>query len=415
MYDFAFDLRTLSREFTKSDFASDPNLLDEAYRASIVADARDKAASGLSNFSLRANHLRGKPIYQIGNLADALIMRKFARNIRRLSRVRQSDRNTIIKSLKQILSEGHTFRVYKLDLKSFYESIDRSWIEDQLRRDGGLSPPTLHVFQFISTALNGQGVNGLPRGLSISAVLSEYAMRIFDQTVKSQQDVYYYARYVDDIVILTTGDENKKSFLKRVRRCLPRGVSLNHAKTKVIDFSLPKVNNEADQTVEAVVDFLGYRFSVYRILNKHRRLSRRVYADISPNKVARFKTRITLSAIQFNKDKNYDDLIDRVTVLSGNYNMYDFNRKIRRNVGIYYNYRFIDFNQSAALKELDSFLKSLFLAQTGKVAGALNQNLSAAQRRNVLKLSFARSFATRSFSHFKIDRLTHLVGCWAYE
>ena len=415
MYDFAFDLRTLGREFIKADFKADPNLIDDDYRATIIASARAQASSGFVNFNLQTNNLRGKPTYQVLGIDHALIMRKFSRNIRRLTRVRQSDRSTIIKSLKQLLSEGHHFRVYKLDLQNFYESIDRSGIEAQLRRDGGLSPPTLHVYQFISSALQAHGLVGLPRGMSISAVLSEYVMRSFDQTVKSLDNVYYYARYVDDIVVLTTGKENKRAFLKRARQALPMGVVLNHAKTRIIDFNQAKVNNAANQTVEDVVDFLGYRFYVYQILNQNRSLSRRVHADISPNKLLRFKTRMTLSALQFTKDNNFVDFKDRIRALSGNYNVYDFNRKIRRNVGIYFNYRFLDLPHSSAIPELDAYLKKLVLAHTGKIGVSFRTNLTAKQRREILNLTFQRSFATRNFAHFEINRLTHLVGCWAYE
>jgi len=415
MYDFAFDLRTLGREFTKADFKADPNLNDDNYRAATILSARAQSSSGLQNFSLKSSNLRGKFTYQVVGIDHALIMRKFSRNIRKLTRVKQSDRSTIIKSLKQLLSEGHHFRVYKLDLKDFYESIDRSGIDAQLKRDVGLSPTTLHVYQFISAALQAHGLPGLPRGLSISAVLSEYVMRPFDQSVKSLDNVYYYARYVDDIIILTTGNESKKSFLKRVRQSLPMGVSLNHAKTRVIDFTQPKVNNPANQTIEDVVDFLGYRFTVYTMLYEKRALSRTVHADISPNKLTRFKTRITLSALQFVKDNNLDDFRDRIRALSGNYNVYDFDRKIRRNVGIYFNYRFLDLSHSSAIPELDAYLKKLVLSSTGKIGSSLRANLTAKQRRDILKLTFQRSFATQNFAHFEINRLTHLVGCWAYE
>lgn len=332
-----------------------------------------------------------------------------------MTKVRQSDRNTIIKSLKQLFTEGHNFRAYKLDLKAFHESIDRRGLEEQLLRDSGLSPPTLHVFQAFDAALSSHGITGLPRGLAVSAILSEFAMRHFDQVVKSLDNVYYFARFVDDIIVLTTGKESKKAFLKAVRRSLPRGVQLNHDKTRIIDFQQPRVNNPSHQTIENSVDFLGYRFSVYKMLFQNRSISRKVTADISPNKVKRVKSRIILSARQYNRDGNFNDFKDRLRVLSGNFNVYDLNRKLRRNVGIYYNYRFLDLASSSALAELDGFLQKFILAHSGKNAGPLSLNLTSPQKQEILKLQFRRSFGTRNFSYFKIDRLAHLVGCWAYE
>lgn len=415
MYDFAFDHRTLARELVRRDFKSDPRLIDDDYRLTKVTAALEQASVGFTGFSLLNGYLRGKPTYQIEHLEHALVLRKFSRNIKKITKVQQSDRNTIIKSLKQLLSEGHHFRIYKLDLKNFYESIDRSGIEAQLRRDGGLAPPTLHVFQFIHTVLTAKGIAGLPRGLSVSAVLSEYAMRSFDQVVKSLDNVYYFARYVDDIVVITTGEENKKSFLKRIRKSLPLGVALNHNKTRILDFNQLAVNKTTQQVIEGELDFLGYRFMIHKILKDNRARSRKVYADISLNKIKRFKSRIILSALQFIKDRNYRDFRDRLRVLSGNYNVYDFDKKIRRNVGVFFNYRFLDLDSSFALIELDDFIKKLVLGRVGKISLALNGLLSPNQRRDLLKLSFKQSFTTQSFSYFEINRLTHLVGCWVYE
>lgn len=412
MYDFAFDKRNLNREFVRADFKADPQLIDEGYRSGIVEAALGQAADGLTSLSLAKTILRGKPVYQLHHLSQAIVLRKFARNIRRLTRVKQADRSTIIKCLKQLLSEGHCFRVYKLDLRSFYESIDREDIERQLSRDNGLSPPTLHVFRSFNTQLGAAGIPGLPRGLAVSAVLSEYVMRRFDQQAKSMSNVYYFARYVDDIIVITTGDENKKFFLKRVREHLPPGIQLNSDKTKIIEFGLPKIKPPAD-VVENHVDFLGYSFAVHRMRDKMP--IRKVHADISSNKITRLKTRISLSALQFMKDGNFIDFFDRLRVLTGNYNVYDLERKIRRNVGIYYNYRYVDAANSDALKELDAFLKHFLLATSGRIGTQLNLLLSPKQKRQLLTLSFQRSFTSRSFHHFPINRLTHLVGCWVYE
>jgi hypothetical protein len=211
---------------------------------------------------------------------------------------------------------------------------------------------------------------------------------------------------------ITTGYENKRNFLKNVIRTLPSGIRLNSNKTKTIEFGKPKVKANAD-AVEDSLDFLGYRFNVHRMIDQP--IKRNVYADISPNKTKRFKTRVILSALQFIKDGIFDDFFDRIRVLTGNYNVYDFDRKLKRNVGIYFNYRFIDGPQSNALTDLDQFLKRFILAKNGRIGSQLSQLLSAPQKQKILQLSFRRSFDTRGFQHFSTNRLVHLVGCWAYE
>ena len=44
--------------------------------------------------------------------------------------------------------------------------------------------------------------SGVPRGFGVSAYLSELYMREIDNEIKALPDVIYYARYVDDIVII---------------------------------------------------------------------------------------------------------------------------------------------------------------------------------------------------------------------
>lgn len=415
MYDFAFDHRSLKREMLRSDFLKEPQLIDDDFKEAVLTSAQNQASAGFNNLTLQRSWLKGKPVYQIGQIDQSLVLRKFTRNIRRLTRVKQSNRDTIIKSLKSLFEEGHNYRVYKLDIRNFYESIDRVYIENILRKDNGLPPTTLRVFQSFSRELLAQNISGLPRGLAVSATLSEYAMRQFDKNMRNAPSVYFYARYVDDVIIVSTGEENKRRFLTEVVNSLPDGLRLNYSKNQIKDLNLPKVNNVAQQTLEESVDFLGYRFDIYGQLRMaDRTIARKVLIDLSLNKAKRFKTRIVLSALQFKKDLNFDDLYDRIKILTGNYNIYDLDRKIRRNVGIYYNYRFIDLNHSRHLAELDAFIKAFFLSNTGKM-GLSIAGLSSSQRRSLLRLSFRRSFQMAAFHHFETSRLSDLVRCWAYE
>lgn len=415
MYDFAFDYRSLKRELLPSDFSKDPRLIDETFKNAVLLSAQALANSGFDSLALQQSIHGGKTVYQVVPTDQNLVLRKFGRNIRRLTRVKQSDRDTIIKSLKALFHEGHAFRVYKLDIRNFYESIDRDFIADLLRRDNGLPPTTMHVYQSFSSSLAALNIPGLPRGISISAILSEYAMRQFDRSLKGNQSVYYYARYVDDIIMVTTGQESKRAFMKFVKSNLPTGLHLNYGKSHIKDFNSQKVNNANQQTSEGKVDFLGYQFDIFRQLRMpDRSFARKVFIDISANKRKRFQTRVTLSALQFGRDGNFNDLYDRVRVLSGNYNVYDIDRKIRRNVGIFYNYRFIDVDHSDHLLQLDRFIKALFLSSSGRVAGSF-ATLTKQQRQKLLSLSFRRSFSTGEFHHFEISRLSSLVRCWAYE
>lgn len=52
--------------------------------------------------------------------------------------------------------------------------------------------------------------NGLPRGLSISSVMSELYMKYFDLRIRRLEGVYYYARFVDDIVVFVVMRRRKR-------------------------------------------------------------------------------------------------------------------------------------------------------------------------------------------------------------
>jgi hypothetical protein len=341
MYDFAFDARGLERELMRSDFSENAWLTDEVARLAAVSSAVTLASDGLHGLDLMASRVKGNTLYQVMDLSQNLVLRKLARNVRFLTRVRQSDRDTVIKSLSAVLSEGHNYRAYKLDISRFYESIDRDVIESSFENDTGFPAASLFVFRAFNQQLTTQKVHGLPRGLAISATLSEYVMRRFDKVMRASKEVYFFARYVDDIVIITTGQEDRRAFLRKVRATLPAGLLLNTAKCRVADFFRPKASNLAAAKPEDVLDFLGYRFVVYGQAKSAGTVTRRVDIDIAPKKITRFKTRITLSLLQYKKDGNFLDLLNRLKLLSGNYNLYDYDKSLRRNVGISWNYRHI--------------------------------------------------------------------------
>jgi hypothetical protein len=414
-YGAAFDRRSLEKELLASDYKKDPNLTNDAYRGPILIAAQAQAKAGFGALHLSIGSSKNAKLYKCNRLEQDLVVRRLSRNVKRFIRRRSTDRETIIKSLRAVLADGHAYRVYKLDIQRFYESIDTKQIATKLANEMAFPTASAKVFNFFADELVRQGIPGLPRGMSISATLSEYLMQDVDAAIKAEPEVYFYARYVDDIVIVTTGEENRKTFYRKLQRNLPRGLEFNRGKCRVVPFFRRVVNRHANGTPEDTLDFLGYRFTVHGQTKEENEVRRKVFLDISPKKIRRLKTRICLACLQFFKDGHYRDLKDRISLISLNYNLYDTDKNIRRNVGLYWNYRFIDAPQSIGLPELDQFLKSLLLSKHGKLVAGLNAKLSSAQRDELLSVSFAKSFRAKTFRHFSAGRLAHLAGCWAYE
>lgn len=60
------------------------------------------------------------------NLSHKLVLRKLNDNIKRIYKDEQSNRKIIISQIKVLLGETCPSWIIKTDIKSFYESIDRS-------------------------------------------------------------------------------------------------------------------------------------------------------------------------------------------------------------------------------------------------------------------------------------------------
>lgn len=413
MHDFSFNRKTLNREFRAIDFKLNTHLVDAEQRKSILITAEQTASRGFNNLLLEHSVVRGRELYQFMSIPQELVLRKLSRNLKTLTRVRQDNRDSIVKNLLTLLREGEDFRVYKLDIQNFYPSISRSEIDRNLRRDGGFPATSYFVWKSFKEQLDQKCIPGVPPGLSISATLSEFYMRQFDEHMKIMEGVYFYSRFVDDMVILTTVQNSEKDTLSLIRNRLPSGLKLNRSKSHTLTLT---GKPEETPSVDKYFDFLGYRFDIFqKKIQKNNPIQRTVIVDISTKKIKRIKTRILLSFLQYAKDGIFSDLEDRIKCLSGNYHIYDFEKSLRRNVGIYFNYRNVDHANSTALKDLDSFISKIVLSRNGRIAQMLRRRMGVAERNKLLKYSFSNSFKEKTHYHFNPEHLAHLTGSWKYE
>ena len=415
MYDFAFDAKNIARELRRSDFHGNAGLAQPAAKAALVSHAVNHAANGFSNLVLDTHTKNCKLVYDTALLSQDLVLRKLRHNFKQLTQVRQADRDETIMSLRSLLGDCSAVRIYKLDIKSFYESIDRSHIESKLSRDLGFPASSLYVFRSFSSQLEGKNISGVPRGLAISETLTEYVMRPFDRSVQQQACVYYYGRYVDDIVILTTGKENKKDFMKDLRALLAPGLSFNQGKCQVIDITKGKPHDQNGVVpLAGSFDFLGYRFRVFDRSKVGKTVRRNVQLDISPKKVRRLKTRLVLALRRYVLDDDFGELIDRFKILTGNYSIYDYDTGVRRKVGIGSNFRLIDRKDSQALLELDAFIHKVVSGTQGNLCAGLHPKLNSTRKRYLLKFRFSQAFNPKTYHHLNPARVAKSIDCWKH-
>ena len=408
MYDSTFGPASLWRHLRKSDFNRHPSLKTRDARTATFDEAALLGRNGFRTLRLSNNNLSGNTIYQLTDIASELVLRKAAENLRKISGTKQSNRFEIISRLKLLCEDDLPFCVAKFDISDFYESIDRTHLNSLLKQHLATAPATRSVLSSFLDQCNAQGISGLPRGLAISAELSELYMKPFDTLHRTDTTTHLYARYVDDIIFVSRPTNELHEFRQQVIHCLPSGLKLNNRKTKQLTFS-----GHVSRTlnVEHEFDYLGFNFSVYHIKKKECR--RKVVLDIAESKVKKRKTRIICTILQYLKDANFTDLRDRIKLITCNYRFFDHKKSQTRFAGHYHAYYPIDI-PSTSLAELDDFLRKIILSNNGRIGRSLSQSLTIEQRRELLRLSFRRGFERKIQFAFSPSRLKRLIECWKY-
>jgi hypothetical protein len=355
--------------------------------------------------------IRGNIAHCVRSTPHIVTLRALNQTLRKATGVQPAHRDTIIRQLHTVLGEGVQHRVYKFDIKSFFESLDRADLFVTLGRTSGVPRSALLALKNYFDELSARNVTGLPRGVQLSATLSEFSLKQFDIELSSLPEIYFHSRYVDDILIVTGARENPREFTGKVRALLPPGLNLNHHKTKVVE--LPSFSRAGGVLAPGQFDYLGYCFSVHPVERdraRQDRFHRRVDVDLAKRKVQRIKSRVCLSVCQYLQDGSISDLERRLQLLTGNCNIRDFSTGKQRSIGLFSNYKRA--NSLAAFIELDSFLTSILAGNKNRLGVRLATSMNKKDRRSLLKYSFVESFQKRTFYNFSVTELALLKRCW---
>jgi hypothetical protein len=289
------------------------------------------------------NMHNGKAIFTTVNKNEFIAIKKLNSIIKKLYTVTHSNRNEILEQLIEIIKDGSDYKIIRADIKDFFGSVQRKKLINKLKRDSLLGSLMINKLNQLDKCLTKLSCSTLPRGISLSSTLSEIFLRDFDQTIKNNSNVYYYARYVDDIVCLD-GLENIESLLKSNLENL--GLELNN-KYKVIDGRVKPDN----------FDYLGVNFSF---------TSKGTSFSFSKNKVNKLKTRIIKLILDYKNNRDDNLFLNRVKFITGNYTLYTKTESNNLKGGIYYSNRHInDFNQ---LNELNEFLRKSLTSKKGSLS-----------------------------------------------
>lgn len=420
MHDQSFNKKTIARVFQKLDFVGIKTSAElDVFRESMLNKAMATAASGFTKTAnpLVSFPLHGRKVFMFPNLGDEIVARQLCLNIKKTSKSTSRGRAQIVSNLRLILEEGVPFRVYRLDVKSFYESFKTSTVIAKIGELAELSPLSKRLLHDLLGCHAALGGTGIPRGLALSAALSEHLMRDFDHKVGGHSEVFFFSRYVDDIIIVTSAREDSAIFVRQIENMLPPGLRLNPTKRQIEEAG-ERVNptKPADATVHLFkFDYLGYSFLIDEPVRERNKPIgdhyRTVAVDIAEKKVTRFKTRISRSFFEFSKSGDWLLLRDRIKFLTKNFSVYNAKAGGKKIAGIFHSYP-LAASDAAGIASLDAFLKNAILAKSGRIASLSSPKLTGAQKRQLLSNSFIEGHAKASFVYFSGSRLKQIQACW---
>ena len=346
----------------------------------------------------------GDQLYTAENTPENFfVLKQLQRNIYKTFNVKQSDRKKLIAQLSLFLKDGFPKVILRTDISKFYESIPHKQLLNKIDENSLLSYPSKKVIKQILNQywniLVADGVKnanderiGLPRGIGISAFLSELYLKDLDSLLKSIPNVTYFARYVDDIIIIFTPDNRKETtplttYKSEVKRIIEKfSLKMNNRKTQIID-----LKNGVTQNYN--ITYLGYKFS----LSNQKPLT----IKMSDKKYNRYKSKIKISFDEFlsdeikytpNTNKANNKLVQRIKILTSNFRLY--RRKDNVLIGIYFSNEFLT-KELEDLEKLDKFLRSEIKR--------VSTSLSIISKKKLNTLSFTNGFNNKHTLNFNFN------------
>lgn len=361
--------------------------------------------------------------YQPTALGDTLVLRKINSIIRNRYQTRQSDRNTIVQQTRSLLEENCPKYIYKIDIAKFYESIDRNVILNKLRSDNIISSTAQNLIAILFQHFSKYVKFGLPRGLSLSATLSELYLKELDKKIAEMDGVYYYARYVDDMIIFSS--KKLDSVLANISDLLPGVMKLNREKCDEFPVgcrcepscscgNLPcscSVKCVCPAKPEHELNYLGYKILTSKVhWKKDLKKGMPIIIGMAERKINRIKNRVTKAFIDNHKSNDFDLLFQRIKFLTENHRIKTPGRRGRLMSGIHYNYPLI--NDIDAILKLNKFLQSQVYSNKGAFGIRQHATINAAQKQKIVSLSFVSGFVNKRSSSVSSHNLKKIRKCW---
>lgn len=322
-------------------------------------------------FSMTKSIYNGKEVFSIDTTvwAQFYAMKCLSHNLMRVFNIETSNRHTVMTNLKLLMNNYLPVYVIRTDVSHFFESIPQKRLMDLVDRNSVLSMKSKEMIHKIIKQyeqLKDQTLVpaniGVPRGIGVSSVLSEIYMNDIDKEIKSRQEVIFYSRYVDDIIILLSDlghfdtieayyTQLKSRFLDEYGLTLQ---SLGSTKCKLL-----KLHEPGGGTRGETLSYLGYKMYI-QPSNRFRS----TMFGLSDERKLRFKTRVDHVVNRFNNVVKVNirqakhDLKDGLNLITGNIRLSKAKSGVK--VGFYYNNDLLDRNED--FHELQDYLNQVVIS-----------------------------------------------------
>lgn len=391
---------TLDKSIYGGDFHKHEYLKENLYREECVLQSLNAAIDSDHKFTiqkLRKNtDTSDKTGYFLPLFYEKLLIRKCAKNISKTFPIRSIDRERAIRELVSCLRWGPHQSIYRIDIKSFYESIDHLNLLNFIKKSERLSGLTKDILTRLLTQYWDEGGTGLPRGLEVANPLANAYLYEVDEIIAKKEHCLFYCRFVDDIVIVSTGLSDDNVY-KQFKKSMPGRLRLNTSKTLVLEKKHKKID----------FPFLGYSVEVDGASKSDTYKYRSVILHISESRLKKIKSRIYKSFEEYLVNRDLELLIDRLSFLSSNRTNKRGRGKYKS--GIFYSNRQV--NDIKSVKSIDKYIYAFIKnGGLGPIQGRLV--FSNDEKNKILGVNFENRFRTKFHFGFNYHRSQEIVKIW---
>jgi hypothetical protein len=405
--DQSFSERSLWKTLRKGD-AQKYNLgKDRTEIKDSLKEIENRVNSPDFSFSSFNTQIRNKfKVFTTTTCTDELLLRKVADNLKRALGIKPADRNELVPQAIRLAREARDCTIYKFDISSFFESIDRATLIDGLSADKTLSGQTVSIIKKLFEAPQVASCTGLPRGLSVSPILAEFYLQGLENRCRQLTYCYYYTRYVDDMLFFCHANSN--NIEADITNALPKGLVINAGKTRKITLDRHGHLVNDSQAAKSIC-YLGYE-----ILFPSARPNK-VSVSIPASKIAKIKTRIAISVMRFIADQDYPKLLLRIRFLTCNFKIGGSKQTGILYSGIHYNHQYIDETHAEVVfSDLDQFLQKLIYSKSGTLGRRLHPLLDNKRRKQLCGHSFLQGHKAPIYRDLKNEELGEAKEAWEH-